>query len=557
MQLEDHISQGETLEREFKGESRCSINDQVIYDGVVALANTKGGMLLIGVEDDGQITGAQPRHQTLTDPLRLQSAIFNNTVPSINTRVSVLAHPKGEVIAIEVDQYPEPCATAQGRSLHRTIGADGKPQSVPFYPRDQRSRRIDLGLLDFSAQTMKSVGFNDLDPLEFERLRQTVRRLNGDQSLLALSNEEIAKALRLIETKDGRLIPSVSGLLLLGRSDVLRKVFPTHLIHFQVLDSKGDVKVNDTFHGPLLQVLEELESRFRIRNEEKEVTVGLFRLPIPNYSMDGFREAINNAVLHRNYSKHDAVYCQWQPDHILITSPGGFPEGVTINNLLVHEPKPTNPRLAEAFKRIGLVEQTGRGVDRIFMGQLRYGRPIPDYSRTDSTGVRVVLRGGEASLEFAAFVYERDKAGSPLSLDDLLILNTLHFERRIDTEAAGKLIQKGTSQARMTLERLHEAGLVEARGANRGRVYHLAASIYRRFKTKSEYVRAKGFEPHQQEQMVIDYVKTHGRITRSETVDLCHITPNQAFRLLSKLREKYSELKLEGQKRGSGYLWIP
>jgi hypothetical protein len=63
------------------------------------------------------------------------------------------------------------------------------------------------------------------------------------------------------------------------------------------------------------------------RNEEREVTVGLFRLPIPDYSPEGFREALNNAVLHRDYARHDAVYVQWQPDHLLITSPGGFPAG--------------------------------------------------------------------------------------------------------------------------------------------------------------------------------------------------------------------------------------
>jgi len=66
--------------------------------------------------------------------------------------------------------------------------------------------------------------------------------------------------------------------------------------------------------------------------------------------------------------------------------------------------------LAEAFRRIGLVEQTGRGIDKIFAGQLRYGRPAPDYGRTNSTAVRVVLRGGQPSLEFAAFVYEQDPA---------------------------------------------------------------------------------------------------------------------------------------------------
>ncbi len=331
---------------------------------------------------------------------------------------------------------------------------------------------------------------------------------------------------------------------------------PRSQVHFQVLDSTDEVKVNHTFNGPLLQVLEEIESRFKSRNEEKEVPVGFFRLPVPDYSMDGFREALNNAILHRDYSRLAAVYCQWRPDHILITSPGGFPEGITVSNLLVHEPNPRNLRLADAFIRVGLVEQTGRGVDRIFMGQLKYGRPVPDYGRTDSTGVRVVLRGGAASLEFAAFVYELDKAGHPLSLDDLLILNTLYLEGRIDTETARSLIQKEKGHARMTLERLHEAGLVEARGGGRGRVYHLTATLYRRFKGEAEYARAKGFEPHQQEQMILDYVKAHKKITRAQAADLCQISSDQAFRLLKKIREKFPQLKLEGSRRGAFYLWV-
>src|SRR5207247_149928 len=104
-------------------------------------------------------------------------------------------------------------------------------------------------------------------------------------------------------------------------------------------------------------------------------------------------------------------------DHILITNPGGFPDGVTLENLLVHEPKPRNNLLAEAFKRIGLIEQTGRGIDKIYLGKLRYGRPIPDYTRSDDNNVRVVLRGGEGSLRFAAFVFEEDRQGRSLALD--------------------------------------------------------------------------------------------------------------------------------------------
>lgn len=455
---------------------------------------------------------------------------------------------------VEVDPYPEPCATTAGKSLHRTVGADGKPQSAPFYPRDQRSRRVELGLLDFSAQTIENLSFDSFDPLEFERLRQTVARLRGDKSLLELSNEEVAKALRLVETQNGMPVPNIAGLLLLGREEVLLRALPTHEVRFQVIDSQGNVKVNETFRWPLLRVIAEVEAMFTRWNEEQEVTVGLFRLPIPEYSLDGFREAFNNAVLHRDYTRLEGIYAQWQHDHLLITSPGGFPLGITVDNILIHEPKPRNPRLAEAFKRVGLVEQTGRGVDKIYLGQLRYGRPAPDYSRSDSSGVRVVLKGGKPSLQFAAFVYEQDKQGKPLTLDELMVLNALFYERRMDSEMAGKLIQKGGAEGRTVLERLTEHGLVEARGERRSRVYHLGASLYSRFGDISGYVRTKGFDRIQQRQMILSALKAdpEGRITREKVAELCKITKPQAYYLLQKMLID-DELELHGKGRGAYY----
>ncbi len=535
--LQGLVTAGESLDREFKSD-RNTFPDRQIFEEVVALANTDGGVLLIGVEDDGTVTGAHLRHGQRTDPLRLRSAIFSNTVPNINTRISVVPHPDGSVIVIEVDSYPEPCATARGKSLRRTIGPDGKPQTVPFYPRDQRSRRIDLGLLDFSAQTLEGTSFDSLDPLEFERVRQTSSRLKGDRHLLELSDRDLATALRLVESHDERMVPNVAGMLLLGKKDVLRRLVPTHEVRFQVLDIQGNVKVNDVFCSPLVNVLQEMEARFSARNEEREFMVGFLRVPVPDYSPIGYREAVNNAILHRDYSRLGASYVQWQPDHLLITNPGGFPAGITPENILVHEPKPRNPRLAEAFRRIGLVEQTGRGVDKIYMGQVRYGRPIPDYTRTDAEGVRVVLRGGKPSLEFAAFVFEQEEKGEPLLLDDLIVLNTLFFERRVDSQHAGTLIQKGANEGRATLERLVERGFVEAKGERKGRVYHLGAELYRRFGDESGYVWSHGISAIKHENMVMEYVETYGRIERKHVIELCQLSSDQAGRLLKRLVDK-------------------
>ncbi|HKZ16679.1 MAG TPA: hypothetical protein VJ161_04350, partial [Geobacteraceae bacterium] len=202
----------------------------------------------------------------------------------------------------------------------------------------------------------------------------------------------------------------------------------------------------------------------------------------------------------------------------------------------------------------GLVEQTGRGVDKIFEGQLRYGRPAPDYSRSDTSGVRVILNGGDPSLKFASFVYEEDKAGRPFTLDELIVLNTLFVERRIDSEQVCKVIQKGASEGRRVLERLLERGLIEARGEKRARIYHLAASLYDRLQDVSGYVRTRGFDKIQQRQMVLAAVaaRKDKRITREDVVALCKITPAQAYHLLKKMAND-NDLQLQGTGRGAYY----
>ncbi|MDG6250411.1 RNA-binding domain-containing protein [Methanocalculus sp.] len=554
-ELASLIAKGESLELEFKSDSRRGFSDKEIYDEIVAMANTNGGILLIGVEDDGVISGCRPRNGSVTDVNRLKSAIFNNTVPSINTRVSVVYDPKGDVLVIQVDPYPEICSTASGKTLRRVIGSDGKPATVPYYARDQVSRRVDLGHLDFSSLPVDGATIDDLDPLEFERVRQAITNLRGDRTLLELPNEELAKALRLVETRNGTLVPNVAGILLLGHLSSIQRFLPTHTVHFQVLDIQGDVRVNDAFYEPIVKIIEEIESRFKARNEEREKIVGLLRYPIPDYSPVGFREAVNNALLHRDYSRMESVYIQWHHDHILITNPGGFPEGITSENILVHEPKPRNIRLAEAFKRIGIIEQTGRGVDKIYMEQVRYGRPPPDYSRSDSLAVRVEISGGESSLDFAAFIYEEKRDGKVFSLDELLILNTLYYDRPIDESTAGSIIQKGTTQGRRVLEQLHERGLVEVLRKRSGNVYHLSAALNKRLHAKSEYLRSKDIDKNQQEKMIIAYVEEHGKITRSDAMDLLDLNGYQATRVLKRISEENPRFKKVGETKGTYYIW--
>jgi ATP-dependent DNA helicase RecG len=228
-------------------------------------------------------------------------------------------------------------------------------------------------------------------------------------------------------------------------------------------------------------------------------------------------------------------------------------EGVTLENLLVVEPRPRNPLLADAFKRLGLAERTGRGVDLIYQGLLRYGRPAPDYSRSDRVGVTVAFSSGPADLGFLELVLEEEnRTQSPLPVESLLVLSTLRTQRRVDIAEIAHVVQRPPDAARVVLERLVEAGLVQTHGQARGRTYTLSPSVYRKLGQHAGYVHQVGFDAVQQEEMVKRYVREHGSIQRKDVVELCRLSDRQAKHLLGKLVAD-GTLHLVGQGRTARY----
>jgi hypothetical protein len=99
-------------------------------------------------------------------------------------------------------------------------------------------------------------------------------------------------------------------------------------------------------------------------------------------------------------------------------------------------------------------------------------------------------------------------------------------------------VQRTDAETRNVLARMVERGWIQARGEGKGRSWHLSAAVYRVLDAPAGYVRVHGFEPLQQEQMVLQYVDAHGQITRTEAAELCSLTPDQASRLLRRLAKE-------------------
>lgn len=544
------MAKGETLTVEFKSDMKGGLPDRDLVAAVVAMANTDGGLILLGVEDNGTVSGILPSHQ---DTMGLKAMIANRTSPSVAVSTELIEWHEKKILGITVPKSQSIVSTTDGLVLRRRLMASGRPEAVPFYPHEFIQRQSALGLIDPSAMPLVSLSAEDLNPLERQRIREAIRRFGGDMSLLPLADEELDGALGFVTTVEGVRRPTVAGLLLMGREETIRRHLPAHEVAFQVLEGT-DVRTNEFYRKPLLQTFEEVELLFKARVIEQEIQVGFFRVPIPNFERRAFREGFINALVHRDYARLGAVHVRLDDDGVAITNPGGFVEGVTLQNLLVAPPRSRNPLLADIVKRIGLAERTGRGIDRIFEGMLRYGRPAPDYSMSDASSVVLLMSRADADIAFLEMIlsYE-ERTGAPMPIDSLIVLSRLRQERRLTTIDMVQSTQKSETTTRATLEKLVEAGLVEAQGTGRGRSYILSAKVYKKSGQKAAYVRQAGFEPIQQDQMVITFIERHGSIKRADVVDLCHIGPFQATRLLKRLAR---EGKVEPKGKGKGTFYV-
>lgn len=521
----------ETLTVEFKSDKK-KYPDSDIFEAVVAFANTEGGDFYLGIEDTGEVTGVHDTHQ---NPITLSAFIANNTVPPVSIRAEIISD-IFPVLKISVPKsHGGIVATSSGKVLHRRIKADGTPENVPMYPAEFATRLSDLRMLDYSSMPVLQSSISDFDSLEIDRLRKLILSYNGDKTLLDLNDEDLFKALGFVRDMNDSLIPTITGLLLIGKISALKQYVPTHSSSFQVLTGT-DVKINDDIEMPILSTIEKISTYLAAWNPEQELEMGLFRVAIPDFNKRAIREAIVNAFSHRDYTKMGRVRIAINDDGLTISNPGGFIEGVSIKNLLTAEPHGRNPQLADALKRIGLAERTGRGIDRIYEGSLVYGNPLPDYTNSTSVTVSLFIPRSRPDKQLAKLVSdEQNRLGYPLSLNTLLVLNMLKDLPRSTISQIAEATNLSEIATKNILDSSIECGIVDFYGSGRGRTYILSPKVYNTKSKKIGYVRQVDIDETRYPELIINMAKTNEYISRADVIQLLHVDDNKAYRLLKSL----------------------
>lgn len=511
--LETCIAENLESERlEFKPWEDAKKALHVAAEYVSCMANAVGGWLVFGIADKTIGRTAAIHGVDRLDLDRWQRNLYESVRPPISVQVRLvdIKEGTGKLLVVEIPKGSQPpYGTAQGL-FKRRIGT----HCMPLDPTAFQAARIESGVVDWSGAPASDFSTEALDPLEIERARALLRAVHPDSEILRLDGKGFLAGLGAV--RHGEV--THTGALLFGRPEWLHDRMPQHQLHLVYLPTETTVARNDTFRGPLLQVLAQLEQGFKgPANPEQEITIGLFKLRIPSFPIDVVREALLNAVTHRDYSHPGEVLIRWTASELTVTSPGGFLPGITPRNILRAEPISRNRTLAEALEKLGLVERAGVGRRRIFIPSLSFGKRPPCY---ETDGQRVTLRifDGTFDAQMARMVAQWRQEGRDLDLDGLLVLTYLRDHAHIDTKAASEWLQLPPSESLRVLDALANPrqGILERRGHTRSATYHLTKAVAKDLIGKAAYTQARGLDPIRFEEMVRRYVGQHGSITNEE-----------------------------------------
>lgn len=550
-ELQTLMERGETLEVEFKRAVDVdALSDRELAAALACLANGNGGLLLMGVEDDGSVTGVGPRHGSTTDIGRLRLEIARLTEPALQVAAEEVRLPDGDIIAITVPLSDVPVSVG-GRFTRRAQKRDGTPECTPMGIAELQSVALTASGIDYMDRVVPGATWADLDSLEIERFRRLARTAGGDAGLADLSDQEVARALRAVRMRSGAVEVTLGGIALFGTQRAIDEYLASSRAQFQVLRGT-DVLVNEVASGTVLHLAEWLGAQVEARNEEHEINVGLIRVPVPRVNRRAAREAIANALVHRDYLEPGAISVRLTEAELVVISPGGLPRGVTLDSML-EASQPRSAMLASALKRAGLVELAGRGVEVMFEELLRAGRDEPDYSRTGERSVTVALDASQPDRDLVRYIttIESERAAS-LSRIELQIIHALREAGSASLSDLEEMVVTPASRLRGVLRRMTEGGLIEVRGSGSKRDYLLSARFYRLSEDGTAGVRISDVDAVRHPHMVLELIVRKGPVSRSEVARLCGLSPEQASALLRRMVSD-GQLQRTGSKRGTRY----
>ena len=425
-------TEGENLE--FKA-ARNNFHFDELTKYCVALANEGGGKIIFGVSD------ARPRQvvgsTAFAQPERTRAGL--NQRLHLGVTFDEVQHPNGRVLVFHIPGRPVGIAMQwDGRYLIR----DG--DSLVGMSGERLRDIIAESGHDFSADICEDLSVDDLEVAAIEEFRERWIDKSGNGGLRGLSQEQLLSDIEA--TVDGR--PTYAALVLFGSHTAIGRHMANAEVTFEYRSSNasGPAQKRREFREGFFLWYDQLWNLINERNDLQHFQVGPFVLDVPTFHERGIREAILNAVSHRNYQLGGNVFVRQYPNRIEVVSPGGLPVEVRLETILYRQ-SPRNRRIADIFTKCGLVERSGQGMNLMFESAIQHSKLLPDFTGTDNYQVSITLNGAMQNPSFVRFLRQfDDQVKESLSTDEWLVLDRLSREQPITDElipCTNRLIELG------------------------------------------------------------------------------------------------------------------
>lgn len=473
----------------YDGGSKLKPSDRrrCILGYVIALCNEKGGYLVIGMSDNypHEVVGT---NQNLNSIGELEANIYRDT--KIRPKIYELFENSKRVLVIEVPSRPLGKVFKFEDVPLMRIGEELKAMS------DQVFLKINLEQEhDFSQSICQGLTIADLDIDAIRILKEKYSIKQSNPIFKTLSEEQILIDLELLKNNE----LTNAALILLGKKEIIKIRLPqaTIMLEYRNLENQISFDNRIVFIQPFFKLIDNLWNTINLRNGSFPIQDGAYIFNVPYFNEEVIRESLNNAITHRDYRITSEIVIKQFPQRLDIINAGGFPIGVTIENLLKTPSTPRNRLLADVLQKTGIVERSGQGVDKIFYNMLSEGKSEPDYTESDNFQVSLKLSATIKDRAFALFIDSIQKELSQnqkLSVLEIITLNKIKngFSKMdLDLQQISKLLEKK---------------LIEKRGKTNAIFYILSKDYYEFTEERAKYYKYQELDDIQVLTTIIQYL---------------------------------------------------
>jgi ATP-dependent DNA helicase RecG len=511
----------------------------------VCFANSRGGSILIGIEDEAD--SPDPQQQIPTDLLdkirkRISELTVNvNALPHIETAAN-----GGQYIHLTIARSPNVASTSDGRYYLRVADT-----CKPVLGDDILRLINERASLPWETLNTLQVPQAQVDKAKVQTFCDRIRASDRVKpSVKEKTNDELLDHYYL--TQAGTL--TNLGILCIGQRGDRARLGTAPVIQFLKYDEQGR-KINklvwDDYALSPMEMVEVVWRDIPDFREHYELPDGLFRQSLPLYDESVVRELLVNALVHRPYTQRGDIFLNLFPDQLQVVNPGPLPFGVTPANIL-HTTVRRNENLARIFHDLKLMEREGSGFDRIYEVLLSQGRGLPTLTegadRVEVTISRQVL--SQAVIDLLAICDRQYQLSQREKITLGLLAQTESLNAR---DLAQQLTLSETSAVAAWLGRLLELGLVRQTGRTQGTRYYVAPELLRSVASQRRTT-LQLIEPHRLQALISEDLRRHPNSSISEihTRIAPEVARSRIKRGLEKLIEQ-DRVTAEGEKRWRRY----